>query len=365
VNPENSVNTQMQSAQLTQSLLARQQIQAGARFDAAYVTMNILATTVASYGLLQDSASVIIGAMIIAMLLGPIVGMALALVDGNSRLMRDALLAETGGMLIVCVTAFLIGKLHQNLPLTGEMLGRTSPNILDLIIALAGGAAGAYAMISPRVSGSIVGVAISTALVPPLCTFALCLARGETRLALGGLLLFLTNLVAIQLAASIVLWLHGYHRVTEALSPIARQERKRNILISLCLLAALAVMLTYNFERNLSRVRYENRLRETLERELREFPGARLSELRIVDRAAEQKVYAIVRVPYSFTPEQVARIERRLPRRAGYDITLHLRAVITKETTRNGYQHEILRDQQTLPPQPGSDSGVEVRVMPE
>jgi uncharacterized hydrophobic protein (TIGR00271 family) len=137
-----------------------QSIRENALFTAPYVTMNALATVVACYGLLQDSTAVVIGAMIIAMLLGPISGIALGLVSGDNALLRRALLSEVGGVLVVLGIAFCIGKIHRDLPLTNEILARTSPNILDLMIALAGGAAGAYETISPRLSVGLVGVAI-------------------------------------------------------------------------------------------------------------------------------------------------------------------------------------------------------------
>src|SRR5690606_25504842 len=101
-----------------------------------YVMMNLLATIVASYGLIQNSTAVVIGAMIIAMLLGPINGLALAFNDGNFKLLRRAGSAEAVGVVIVLVTSMVIGKIHQDIPATNEILSRTAPNILDLIIAL-------------------------------------------------------------------------------------------------------------------------------------------------------------------------------------------------------------------------------------
>lgn len=89
------------------------------------------------------------------------------------------MLAEFVGVAVVMPIAYCIGKLNQDLPLTSEILSRTDPGIFDLIIALAGGAAGAYAAVSPRLSTGVVGVAISTALVPPLAACGICLARNE------------------------------------------------------------------------------------------------------------------------------------------------------------------------------------------
>jgi len=153
--------------------------------------MNVLATVIACYGLFENSPAVVIGAMIIAMLLGPISGVALGLVERNNPLLRRALSTLAGGVSVVYGTAFLVGLVHSEFPLTGEIYTRTAPNLMDLLIALGGGAAGAYAMVSPRLSVAAVGVAISTALVPPLSSSAICVARGEYRLGLGALLLAL------------------------------------------------------------------------------------------------------------------------------------------------------------------------------
>lgn len=145
--------------------------------------MNGLATVVACYGLFENSPAVVIGAMIIAMLLGPIAGGSMGLVDRNSALVRKALATLLGGFLVVYVIAFLLGIIHRDIPLTDEIYSRTTPNLMDLLIALGGGAADAYSMISPRLSVAFVGVAIAAALVPPLSSSAICLARGEYEFA--------------------------------------------------------------------------------------------------------------------------------------------------------------------------------------
>jgi uncharacterized hydrophobic protein (TIGR00271 family) len=192
----------------------RKNIHDNAVFNTAFLIMNALATVVACYGLLEDSAAVVVGAMVIATLLGPITGIALALVDGDNKLLRAALLAEaTGAILVLCI-ALIIGVTHRDAPLTREILSRTTPTLFDLMIALAAGAAGAYASASSRLSAGLVGVAIATALVPPLAVCGICLGRGEVSMGCGALLLFATDLVAIQLASSVVLWLCGLNKST-------------------------------------------------------------------------------------------------------------------------------------------------------
>ena len=324
----------MSTHQATPQELVRQEIHDNASLSLAFVVMNILATVVACYGLLADSAAVVIGAMVIAMLLGPITGIALALVDGDSRLLRNAVLAESVGVLSVLATAFVIGSIHRDIPLGREIMARTSPNILDLMIALAGGAAGAYATASPRLSVGLIGVAIATALVPPLATCAILFARGETDLALGGLLLFLANFVAIQFASSVVLWLHGFHQITHR--PQAGQTLLLRNVVSLGLLAVLAIALGLNFTQSLTKQLYESEVRNRLNQRLDTYQGTYLADLRFDRLSDTMMVTAVLRTPFVFTPQQVADLESQLPPPKDLKLELHIRSVLTTETTREG-----------------------------
>ena len=313
-------------------------IRTNAAFGAAYVVMNVLAAVIASHGLLLNSTAVVIGAMIIALLLGPIVGIALALVDADIRLLRQALMAEVGGIAIVFGVSFLIGRLYPDVPIRGAILSRTAPNIMDLVIALAGGAAGAYASISPRVSVSVVGVAIATALVPPLCVCGITLARGETALAGGSFILFLTNLVAIQLASSAVLALAGYHGITRLIGC------DRRVLIwfhgpSAVLLIGLAILLGINFNRSLAESRLEKSVRQTLADGIKERPGSYLTDLRIEQNDDMTIVVAVVRTPFSIEPKQIAAIQAELSA-VRPPVELHIRSVLTKEATARGWLHQ-------------------------
>jgi uncharacterized hydrophobic protein (TIGR00271 family) len=128
--------------------------------------MNCLATVIACYGLFSNSPAAMIGAMIIAMLHGPISSVALGLVDNNNALLWEALGTLGLGIGVVYGTAFALGVVHHEIPLTGEISARTVPKLIERMITLGGGAAGAFAMMSPRLSVAFVGVAIATALVP-------------------------------------------------------------------------------------------------------------------------------------------------------------------------------------------------------
>lgn len=110
-----------------------------------------------------------------------------------------------------------------------------TPTTIDMLIALAAGAAGAFAAVNTRVSSSIAGVAIAVALVPPLAVVGICLSGGRTADALGATLLFLTNFVAIVMAASLVFVLTGFAR------PFALRQRRRQLLLTGAPFVALAI----------------------------------------------------------------------------------------------------------------------------
>jgi uncharacterized membrane protein len=124
---------------------ARANIVANSVFDFAYIIMNCLATVIACYGLFSNSPAVVIGAMIIALLLGPISGVALGLADKDNALLRKALGTLAGGIGAVYATAFALGVIHHEIPLTQEIYARTAPNLMDLMIS----EASAYALLRP------------------------------------------------------------------------------------------------------------------------------------------------------------------------------------------------------------------------
>jgi uncharacterized hydrophobic protein (TIGR00271 family) len=322
-------------AQLLGSRAAvRANIEVNSEFDVAYVTMNVLATVVACYGLFENSPAVVIGAMIIAMLLGPISGLALGLVDRNNQLTRKALATLAGGAAVVYGTAFILGVVQSGFPLTAEIYSRTAPNLMDLMIGLGGGAAGAYSMISPRLSVAFVGVAIATALVPPLSSSAICLARGEYSLAFGALLLTFTNIVAIQVACSAVMWFGGYRGIVPQLPG---SELKRNLL-SLIVLCSLAVVLGIQLRQTVSSEVYKASVRKVLDTAAATHKGAYLADMRFQRNSRQTVVLAIYRTPVPFTPEEVGALEPKLPRMPGASgLELRIRSIPVTVASKAGY----------------------------
>jgi uncharacterized hydrophobic protein (TIGR00341 family) len=191
------------------------QVAAGAGYTRVYLAMVVLSTVVAAAGLVQNSAAVIIGAMVIAPLLGPNLALALSLTIGDLRLARKALLTNVIGLLIAAALAMLVGVYAQvgaapDDPSTTEIFARTTPRVSDIAIALAAGAAGTLAA-TTGVPATLVGVMVAVALLPPLVSFGLLLVSKDATVAqaMGALMLTATNVICINLSAMAMFRLQG------------------------------------------------------------------------------------------------------------------------------------------------------------
>jgi APA family basic amino acid/polyamine antiporter len=217
------------------------QTREGSRADVDFYVMIALSAIIASLGLLLNSAAVIIGGMLVAPLMSPIIGIALSIALGNVRLLRDAVESTIKGVFVAVVVGLVVGSLSPLSVVTGEILARTRPDLLDLVVALASGAAGAYAISRKEVSAALPGVAIAAALVPPLGVVGIGLAIHRVGVAGGGLLLFTTNLVAITFAGAMVFLLLGFRPARGA------KEReiqvRRGLVISVLLLLVVSLPL--------------------------------------------------------------------------------------------------------------------------
>ena len=174
----------------------------------------VLSAAIAAFGLLADSAGVVIGAMLVAPLMTPIQALGAAISQGAPRRIAVSIVVILGGMVGAVATGYAVcvigGETLNPDALPSEILARTAPGLLDLGIAVAAGAAGGYVIARPQVSSALPGVGIAVALVPPLATVGICLQLGERSLAGGALLLFLTNLAAIVLASAVMIFAAGF-----------------------------------------------------------------------------------------------------------------------------------------------------------
>jgi uncharacterized hydrophobic protein (TIGR00271 family) len=305
----------------------RDAIRAGAGFDGPFVLSNLAATVIATAGLLGDSAVTVIGAMLIATLTGPIMGVGLALVDYDDRLLWRALRTLLAGTTMVVGVALVLGHLVPPMSTTSEMLSRTSPRLVDLVVALVSGAICAYALTTPRLNAAVFGVAIAVALVPPLATTGLFIARAEWDLAGGAFLLAFVNIVAIQVGTSATLWLRGFRgRRTVGRRRVDGDLRRQAV--SLMLMTALAITLGTHGLKLIRQRTFEDEVRASLRSALVSRPEARLVDLTFTTRSGQIVATAVVRSTARFTSADVAELERRLPPSpAGWPVRLTVRHV--------------------------------------
>lgn len=179
-------------------------LQVGARWNVDFMMMIGLSTAIASLGLIQNSTAVVIGAMVVAPLMTPLIGAGLALVQGNTIFFRDSIKAMGYGIGAALLISLCLGFIVPMEQLTPELLARGAPTIIDLGVAFLSGAAAAYAVARPSLLGALAGVAIAAALVPPLATVGISLAEGAWKVSEGAAILFATNLVAIILGAALI-----------------------------------------------------------------------------------------------------------------------------------------------------------------
>ncbi len=174
-----------------------------------YLMMTVISAAIAALGLMLSSPAVVIGAMLVSPMMGPIVamGFSLALLDWNE--LKQSLTALGVGVGLALFVAILLTLLSPLKEPTAEILARTRPNFFDLLIAVFSGIAGAYAVIRQR-GETIIGVAIATALMPPVATVGFGLGTGDLSIAGGAFFLFMTNLVAIALAATVTAGFYGF-----------------------------------------------------------------------------------------------------------------------------------------------------------
>ncbi|GGO63988.1 TIGR00341 family protein [Bowmanella pacifica] len=174
-----------------------------------YVLM-VLSVLLAVTGLFANSAPVIIGAMILAPMMAPIISLAMGLARADSSLLQNAAKTLFGGIVLALCCAILVTWFMPLSTLTTEMRARLTPTLLDLGVAVISGIAGGYAYAKEEVAKSLAGVAIAVALVPPLSVVGIGLGWGDLAMAGGALLLFSTNLVGIALSAALTFLVLGF-----------------------------------------------------------------------------------------------------------------------------------------------------------
>ena len=269
-----------------------------------------------------------------APLMTPIFGMSLALVRGETHLFGRAVQAEVVGVATSVAMGVMLGLILGNFEPTPEMLSRTKPNLLDLLVAVLAGFAGAYALVDVKISPALPGVAISTAIVPPLANTGLCLSLGEVSGGMGSFLLFLANFLSILLIASATFIASGMAKMYG--DQPSRREYLRRFGIAIGAFVIIAGFLTNALFISIRERHINNRIHAALEEELVKIPSAGLDEVHHYTEKRQLYVLADVHTPATITPSRIKRIQENISQ--GVDMTTHLtvRSVRSANVTAQG-----------------------------
>ena len=311
--------SQPSNPQMLAELEQLRQIQMGlhaeSQLDTPYVVLVIGSCVIATLGLLANSAAVIIGAMIVAPLMMPIRGLAFGVLIGDLPLFRRALGSLLVGVGLAILISWGLGRLAGFAVFGAEILARSTPNLLDLGIAIAAGGICGYALVEPKVSATLPGTAIAVALMPPVCVVGLGLSQGNWRLTWGAFLLFLTNFLGIALACMVAFMLAGYTHWTQARGVLA---------LTTVLTGMLLIPLGISFRELVRQNRLQANLRQALLSGTVTFQKVELIHIRTDWYTHPPQVRLTVRSPEPITPRQVQLLEQFLARRMGQKFTLIL-----------------------------------------
>lgn len=274
--------------------------------------LTALSCALATLGLIVNSVAVIIGAMLVAPLMGPIMGIALASVARRPGLYGRALLSLAAGTALAVAFSTLLAFTARHLPfgalqvLPSEVDARGHPSVFDLGIALVGGAAGAYSALRLKGAAALAGVAIATALMPPLCSVGIGIALNDGSLARGAGLLFLTNLVAITSAALAVFAALGLRSNGFASTMLHTALGAAGLVIITAALVGLTV-------RTVNDARSDERVRKVVSSQLEAvFPGSELLSMDRKQAGDSLEIRVRVQVPEGVSVEQVRTLQENI-----------------------------------------------------
>ncbi|MGW6036668.1 TIGR00341 family protein [Gordonia terrae] len=242
--------------------------------QSAFWLMLVLSSVIATAGVAADSTATVIGAMIVAPLATPILGIGLGIVTGRGRLAGMSLLYVCAGMLTVIAIGIVVAQLLPNPTAVlnnSQVVGRTSPTLMDLLAALATGLVGSIAVTRRDLGDVLPGVAIAISLVPPLAVTGVCFGSGSPSLAVGAFILFASNMIAMIITCAVVLVVAKYHGVGVA-DEGRRRRRRAYVLLSVALVLVAAPMVV----NSLSAV-WVKQVYTATEQWLADTPGAEVS----------------------------------------------------------------------------------------
>jgi uncharacterized hydrophobic protein (TIGR00271 family) len=291
-----------------------------------YAFALILANLIALAGLITNSAPVVIGAMLISPFMGPILSFGFAFVTGEKTIWRKSVVKIVGSVLITIAVAALASAASPLKEVTTEIISRTRPNLYDLVIAFLAGLAGSAALCTKRNYLTIVpGVAIATAVIPPLSVAGFGAGTGNFAIFAGGFFLFFTNFVAIILASCIVFIVYGFHPSMVSEMDVA-QLRKRFAFLAFVLIV-ISIPLVYTLHASLTEVKLRNDISLQLQRQFNREKQSHLTSFEYRKKDGEVQVNAVVNAVEYLHEADIATAEKDLSGSVGKRVRLNVEQV--------------------------------------
>ena len=298
------------------------------QFNLNYFLMLVMACLIALLGLLENSPAVIIGAMLISPLMGPILSCGLALTAADWLLAKKALRNVGFSVLETVAIAALATWLIPLKTATPEILARANPNLMDLLIAIFSGLAGTLALCSRQGGLTIIpGVAIAVAVMPPLATAGYGISTHQWSIARGAFLLFFTNLIAIVISANIVFFFVGFRARREPQGAGRHILFRYRVLLAWLSLAVLSVPLMQTLVGAARQVALRKDVANSLKEHLDHGGKAQLSGFDLRRDGKVLSVDATVRTAVFIKPEEVTQMQTALSAHLGRDVKLNLEQV--------------------------------------
>ena len=280
--------------------------------SASYFLTIIIANWIALSGLITNSSAVIIGAMLISPLMSPILNIGFAFITGDRFTWSKSLKKIVSGVALTLVTAAIATYMSPLKGVTNEILARTRPNLFDLIIALLAGAAGAAALCTKKNYLTIVpGVAIVTAVIPPLSVAGFGIGTWNLRIFAGGFFLFFTNFVAIIIATCVVFFIYGFRPAVAGEESIAQIKRRVSILAAV--LFVISIPLLYTLHQSIVEVRLRGTIESVLSSNLNREGLSHLATFSYLERKDNGlDIDCIVNTVSYMKEDEVAAVEKKL-----------------------------------------------------
>ncbi|MCJ8328749.1 MAG: TIGR00341 family protein [Lentisphaeria bacterium] len=300
-----------------------------------FMMLIFLSTAIAALGLIQNSTAVVIGAMLVAPLMTPILGAGLALVQANLPMMIKCARSILYGFLTAFFVALFLGLLSPMSSLNSELLARGGPNLLDLLIAFLSGLAAAHCIARPNLSAALPGVAIAAALVPPIATTGISLAIGEYNNAAGAALLFTINVIAIVLGAALCFYAGGIRSHNkDSLKHWVNITLVSLVLLSAVMAIPLGSVLYSNFRVGRSNVKLQKELHVEIKKIIQEQWDAELISIQQSHKKDSHTFIITVSADHIITADEVKEFSDVLSKDLSKDLQIKVRTILESSYTR-------------------------------